>query len=101
MQTLGSMHKDLRELQIQASRIQVSVGQASMVQVTLTQPSMSVPKVEQMMDLRIIPLPEGSLRVDNQEDHNALEKIKAIGINVAVLLIQSIHALHLGVSDEL
>jgi len=52
------------------------------------------------MDLRIILLPKGSLQVDNQADHCTLEKIKDIGINMVVLPLQALHALHQGVSHE-
>lgn len=101
MQTLGSVHKDLHELEIHTGRIQASVGQVSVVQVSLTQASMRVPEVERTRDLRIIPLLEGSLQTDNHEDHSKLEKFKAIGINVVVFPLESLHALHQGVSDEL
>lgn len=68
---------------------------------SLTQESVSFPEVEWAMDLRIIPLPEGSLQADNQGYHGTLENIKDNGINVAMLLLQTLHALHQGVSYEL
>lgn len=61
----------------------MSIGKVSTVQVSLTQVSMSVPEVEPKMDLRFIPLLEGSLQIDNQEDCNTLENIRASRINVA------------------
>lgn len=51
MQTLGSVEKDLHELQIQENRIQVDVGKASGAQAIMKQGSNVVIEIEWTLDL--------------------------------------------------
>lgn len=101
MQTLGSIQKDLCELEIQTGIIQASVGQVSGIQASLQQASESIIKIEWVINLRVIPLPYGTLRVESEEDKAHLGKIKDVGVNLAVFPLQTLHMLHQGVSNEL
>lgn len=51
MQTLGSFQKDLRELQIQANKIQVGADQASMTQVSLAPGTIQAMELVRTLDL--------------------------------------------------
>lgn len=53
------------------------------------------------LDLRFIPFLEGTLLAKSKEDNAQLEKIKGVGMNLLALPLQTFHALHHGVLDEL
>lgn len=53
------------------------------------------------MDLRVFPLPEGLVHVESDEDHMVFNTVNDMGLNLAVLSLQTLHALHHGVSNEL
>ena len=96
MKMLGSVQKDLRELQIRTGRIQVSIGQASLVQGSGT-----TAKLERTLDLRVIPLLKGFVCMELNEDHFVLSTVKDMGVNLAMMPLQTLHVLHQEVSDEL
>lgn len=63
---LGIIQKDMCELQIQTDRIQASVGQVSGVQANLKQVRFNVMETEWTLDLKFIPFPQGTLRVESK-----------------------------------
>jgi len=87
MQTLWSVKKDLCKLQIQANRIQEGIRQVSGAQTILTQGSTIVVDLERTMDLRVIPLPEGSICIKPEEDRIMINIVKDIGMNLVALLL--------------
>jgi len=101
MQTLGSVQKDLCELQIKTSRIQVGIGQGSAEKVNLTPETSQATKLVRILELRNISLPDGSMRTESIDDHIILSTFKNIGLNIAVLYNETLHVLHMGVADEL
>jgi len=78
----------------------VGVGQVSRVQGSLTKGSGIVTKLEWTLDLRAIPLPKGSIRSKSDEDHIILSIVEDMGMNLAALPLQTLHALHQDVSNE-
>jgi len=98
---LGSVQKDLHKLHIQANKIQVGIRKVSGVQVVLTQGSGTVVELEHSLDLKFIPLPEGSVRIESDKDHVVISTVKEMGWNLAMFPLQILHALHQGVSYEL
>lgn len=62
---------------------------------------MTVLEKNKTLDLRVIPLPEGSLCAKADEENAQLRQIKDVGIYLAALPIQTLHTLHQEVSDEL
>lgn len=53
------------------------------------------------MDLRVIPFPEGFVRVESDENHTVISTIKDMRLNFAMMPLQNLHALHYGVLEEL
>lgn len=100
-QELGNVQKDLRQLHIQIGRVQESVRQVSGIQVSLQQVSATVLETFRTLDLRFIPLSEGSLCAQAEEANTQLTKFKDVGVNLAVLPIQTLHELHQGVPNKL
>lgn len=82
-------------------QLQEGIGQASGEKVRLTQGSGIVAELERTLDLRVIPLPEGSVCVESNEGHIVINIVKNISLNLATLPLQTVHALHHGVSEEL
>jgi len=56
---------------------------------------------EMTLDLRVISLPEGIVHAESEEGRSQLRNIKCMGVNLATLPFQTLHALHQGVLDEL
>lgn len=79
----------------------MSVGQASEVQASMPQGSKKVLEMERNLDLRVIFLPKGSVHMKTKEDYALLGMIKDIGVNIAILPLQTLHELHQGVSSDL
>lgn len=57
--------------------------------------------MEWYLDLRVIPLTEGSVRAELEEDYAVLGTVKDMGVNLVTLPLPTLHALHQGVLDEL
>jgi len=53
------------------------------------------------MDLIIIPLLEGPLFTKLDEDCTMINTVKYMGLNLPMLPLQTLHALHQGISEEL
>lgn len=62
---------------------------------------MSVIESKHTFDLKFIPLPEGTSHAESEEDNAQLRNMKGMIMNVALLPLHTIHALHQGVSDEI
>jgi len=75
----------MHELEIQTGRFQVSVGKAGRVQVSLAQGCEKLLEMERTLDLRVIPLLEGLVHAETEEDHALLSMIKGISMNLARL----------------
>lgn len=58
-------------------------------------------ETDRTLDLKVIPLPQGSLHAKTNEANTQLRQIKDVGVNLAMLPIQTLHVLHQGVSNEL
>lgn len=58
-------------------------------------------ELEQTLDLRVIPLSEGSIHVESYEDSVVINTVKDIRLNSIMLPLQNLHALHQWVSYEL
>ena len=58
-------------------------------------------ELEWTVDLRVIPLPEGIVRAESEDDNAQLGNIKGVGMNLAMLPLQTLNTLHQGVSEEL
>jgi len=101
MQTIGSIQKDLRELHIQASRIQVGIEQASVEQASLAPAKSQAVELVRTVDLRTITFPEESLHTDSADDRIILSTIQNIRHNIVTLSNKTLHTLHTGVEDEL
>lgn len=61
----------------------MSMGHASGIQVSVQQASMIVMEIDRNLDLRVIPLLEGSLHVEADEANTQLGQIKDVGVNLA------------------
>ena len=68
---------------------------------SLTQGSGAVKKIEQILDLRVISLPEGSIHVESHKDRIVLNTVKDMGLNLVAVLLHNLHVLHQGVPYEL
>jgi len=73
----------------------------SRIQASLQQVSTSVLDTDKTLDLRVIPLLDGSLRTKSNEENTQLRTIKNVGVNLATFPIQTLCEIHQGVSDEL
>lgn len=101
MQMLGSIQKDLCKMQIQVNRLQVGVSQASAEQASLALRKIQVAELVRTLNLRNISLPEGSIHMEPTTNHIILGIVKNIGLKIAVLPNEILHALHAGVTEEL
>ena len=61
---------------------------------SLTQGSSIVVELERTLDLRVITLPKGSVHVESYEDRTVIITVNDMGLNLATLPLQTIHALH-------
>ena len=57
----------------------------SKVQASLTQGSGTIAELERTLDLRVITLLEGFVRVEFDEDHIVINIVKDMGLNLAML----------------
>jgi len=88
-------------MQIQTSRMQVGIGQATTNQVSLTLGTSQAAELVGTLDLRTITFLDGSIHTESSDDHIILSTIKNIGLNIVALSNETLHALHMGVEDEL
>lgn len=72
-----------------------------MEKVSLTPRTRQVAELVRTLDLRTIPFLGRSIRTELAKDHIVLSIITNIGLNIAVLFLKTLHALHKGVTDEL
>jgi len=93
MQSLDNVQKDLLELQIQTSRIQVGIGQASAAQTSLAPGTSQAAELVRTVDLRTIALPEGSLSIELVNDKIIISTLKNISQNIATIPNEFLHAL--------
>lgn len=68
MQIMGSIQKDLHELHIQTSRVQVGTGQASAAQTSLAPRASQAAELVMKLVLCMVALREGSLRAESFDD---------------------------------
>lgn len=101
MKMLGSVQKDLHELQMQANRIQVGAGQASATQVSLVLGMSHATELVRTLDIHTVALIEGSLHEESVDDLIILSTFKNIGLNITMLPNELLHALQVGVTKEL
>lgn len=53
------------------------------------------------LDLRTIPLPDGSIRAESTDNCIILNTVKDIELSILTLSNETLHSLHKGVADEL
>ena len=79
----------------------MGVHQESTEQVSLAPGTSQATELVRTLGLRTIAFLDGSLRVESTNDRIILITLKNIGLNIAMLPNEILHALHAGVIEEL
>lgn len=101
LESLVTFQKDLRELQIQTSRIQVGTGQVSTAQTSLGPRTGQATKMVRSTDLQAVTLPKGSQSTKSADDKVIVSTLKNIVLNLTALPNEYLHMLQTGVTTQL